>query len=424
MTEYVNAVIRLDQVVHSPAYGSVIPLKDRRLMWVFGSCRAKPIEPLYAIYSSDEGATWSEKQPLKLTTGEPLLGVMETNLIRLRSGALGLLETCAARAGEFDADQYQAIAFHKSEDEGETWSPPRLIHPAEEATFYSNECSMVLRDGRIIVPVYGDIGPKPLVANFKRMRKLGEEFGNPGRCTLYYSYVYYSDDEGETWTRSRNETMVMLERGFAGSYAMGEPQVVELNDGRLLMFGRTNIGRIFKSYSPDRGHTWLEAEPTDLALTPSPSPLRRLPKTGDLLVIWNQTSRWENMIGLYRHRLSCAISKDEGETWQHHKNLESLDDTTRVEVDGFETLVSGGYRQPLDRVRYHRAPAPLRFNQPTCCFLDDKVIITYGMCVWGDKPVITETYRMDYDELMRKAGLAPYDRGNKVRVLSTDWFYG
>jgi Neuraminidase (sialidase) len=256
------------------------------------------------------------------------------------------------------------------------------------------------------------------------MRKLGEEFGNPGRCTLYYSYVYYSDDEGETWTRSRNETMVMLERGFAGSYAMGEPQVVELNDGRLLMFGRTNIGRIFKSYSPDRGHTWLEAEPTDLALTPSPSPLRRLPKTGDLLVIWNQTSRWENMIGLYRHRLSCAISKDEGETWQHHKNLESLDDTTRVEVDGFETLVSGGYRQPLDRVRYHRAPAPLRFNQPTCCFLDDKVIITYGMCVWGDKPVITETYRMDYDELMRKAGLAPYDRGNKVRVLSTDWFYG
>ena len=423
MTEYVNSVIRLDKVGHSPAYGSVIPLKDRRLMWAWGSGRAQPIEPLYVNYSTDEGETWSEKIPQKLTTGEPLLSVFEANLIRLHSGALGLLETCTARRGEFEADQYQAICFHKSEDEGQTWSPARMIHPAEEATFYTHECSLVLSDGRIIVPAYAGVGPKPTTSDVKGMRKFGENFGNPGRFVLYYSYAYYSDDEGETWKRSRNETFVMLEKGFRGSYAAGEPAVIELKDGRLLMLARTTLGRFFQSYSPDRGETWTDAEPTDLACIPSPCALRRLPKTGDLLVIWNQISRWEMMIGLYRHRLSCAISKDEGKTWQHHKNLESLDDTTYIEPEGTETVIMGKMQQPLDRVRYHRAPAPLRYNEPTCTFLDDKAIITYGMCVWGDKSVITNTYGMDYDELMVKFGLAPYDRGNKVRVVSQDWFY-
>ena len=34
-----------------------------------------------------------------------------------------------------------------------------------------------------------------------------------------------------------------------GSYSFNEPAVVELTDGRLLMMGRTNLGRIYRSYS-------------------------------------------------------------------------------------------------------------------------------------------------------------------------------
>ena len=47
------------------------------------------------------------------------------------------------------------------------------------------------------------------------------------------------------------------------------------------------------------------------------------------------------MIGVYRHRLSTAVSKDDGETWEHHKNLESLDDVTYVEPDGAGALPPG-----------------------------------------------------------------------------------
>ena len=86
--------------------------------------------------------------------------------------------------------------------------------------------------------------------------------------------------------------------------------------------------------------------------------------------------------------------------------------------------LDGGYRQPVDRKRYTGAPAPLRKNEPTLTFLNDKAIITYGMATWGDLDVIRLTYGIDdIDELNERFGMAPFDRANKVRVVSIDWFY-
>ncbi len=67
MKEYVNAVVTHDKVSHSPSYGSVIALNDGRLMWASGSGSGDPVRPLQAIYSSDQGATWSAPVELKHT---------------------------------------------------------------------------------------------------------------------------------------------------------------------------------------------------------------------------------------------------------------------------------------------------------------------------------------------------------------------
>ena len=46
------------------------------------------------------------------------------------------------------------------------------------------------------------------------------------------------------------------------------------------------------------------------------------------------------------------------------------------------------------------------------------------MATWGDLDVIRLTYGVtDINELNEQFGMAPFDRANKVRVLSTDWFY-
>ena len=432
--EYVNANVGLEKIPFSPSYSGVIALKDGRLMWMWGA--GNVTGPATAIYSDDEGQTWSDPKPVKLTTGKPLEFIYETSLFRLPSGALGLIMT-HEQYRRPEGGQYGVQAFCRSDDEGETWSPPMQIDP-EHPSFNQNDSVTVLRDGRIILAVYSSVVPTPVDPDVKSVMRFGESFVSAEAGALSFSYTYYSDDEGKTWQRSRNQTLVVREKGALGFYSMGEPTVIELSNGRLMMYGRVNLGRIYESCSENRGESWTQAMPTNLAAYPSPRNLKRIPKTGDLLLIWNQLSRWEAMRGLYRHRLTCAISQDEGKTWTHRKNLESLDDVTEIEPVGEEALLIGGMRQPEDRQRYHRAPGPLRYNDATCAFFgDEKVIITYCMAALGSPDAMKASFGADIGEVAQKWGFSKHPNhgspqvppskwwagAHRVRVLSTGWFY-
>jgi len=79
-------------------------------------------------------------------------------------------------------------------------------------------------------------------------------------------------------------------------------------------------------------------------------------------MVWNQGSGQEITTGLHRHRLSCAVSRDDGQSRENFKNLESLDDVTMVTPPpAWETGAAGpcesyGYYQPQPGLkRYHRA---------------------------------------------------------------------
>ena len=413
--ESVNEVIKLDKVGHSPSYGSVVPLKDGRLVWVWAPGHADD-RPLQANYSEDGGQTWTDPVSLRLVGGGDVVGSLGTQLVWLPGGNLGLMVT------RYMEDNRSVNTFHVSADDGATWSAGLDINPPYTDVHTNHDNLIVLSSGRIVMPAFSVIKPT-WTGNPKIIRRFGEDFSGGTGGVLAYGYAYYSDDEGVSWTRSRNETFVTLENGTGGSYSIEEPAVVELKDGRVLMMGRTHLGRYFQAYSDDNCETWTEPFPSKLAASAAPCNLKRLPGSGDLLVVWNQISPWELAIGLYRHRLSCAISKDEGENWEYYRNLESLDDTAYVEPPAIEKVVLGKFSQPVDRKRYHRAPGPLRYNEPTIAFHDGKVVITYGMCVFGDKAVIADVYGVDYDQLMVDMGLAPHDRGNKVRVMWEDWFY-
>ena len=84
-----------------------------------------------------------------------------------------------------------------------------------------------------------------------------------------------------------------------------------------MMLMRTGLGGQYKSISTDGGQTWSEPVPTPLRGTAAPVSISRIPATGDLLAIWNH-----NPGAKTRNPLTAAVSKDEGETWQHFRNLE------------------------------------------------------------------------------------------------------
>jgi hypothetical protein len=323
--------------------------------------------------STDNGRTWGEKWRLKDKSGHDIDGTHNT-LLRLKSGSLGLVHsTTKVPNGRPGRDG--GTVFRTSDDEGKTWSDSTVVESRFGICCTGH--AIVLDSGRIVVPVYKWISYDPTGE--------AESMISP---TVSYAYVYVSDDQGRTWTQSLSELFVSH---YRAAYDLEEPAVVELKDGRLLMHMRSQLGGAYRCFSSDQGICWTKPERLPYAAGYTPHCLKRIPSTGHLLTVWTQVSRQEILCGLHRHRLTCAISKDEGQTWENFKNLESLDDVAVVKpppVDRIEVIEQWedyGYYQPVNTKRYHRAPGVLRIGYPDVLFANDEAIIVYdhGMGTLG-----------------------------------------
>ncbi len=348
--------------------------------------------------SSDAGRSWGEPWMLVDGAGKQVTGFHAT-VVCLKSGRLGLIHSTRPETGGHPGrDGGTVMFFRTSDDQGHSWSEPVLID-AHFAMCCSGH-AVVLANGRIVAPVFKWISP--FTGNEAEAWIMPDGEPSP---TFSYSFAYVSDDEGQSWTKSLSELYISKRRA---AYDLEEPTVVELKDGKLLMHLRNQTGRIYRSWSADGGIGWTWPEPLQVAASNTPCLLNRMP-TGELLMVWNQNSRQEIVTGLQRHRISCAISRDEGQTWQNFKNLESLDDSDTLppppagDVVVVETFEDGyAYQPPSDLKRYHRAPGVLRICYPSVAFVGDEVAIAYdyGFGVLGKRS------------------------GTKLRVIPASWFLG
>jgi sialidase-1 len=155
------------------------------------------------------------------------------------------------------------------------------------------------------------------------------------------AFCYYSDDDGRSWGAS--ETRM----GLPGHGAQ-EPSVAVLRDGSLLAVLRTSLGTLHRSNSYDEGENWTQPVSTGLPSPASTPLLKRIPTTGDLLLIWNHVydpdhADFQNGHGP-RDPLTMAISRDEGESWENVKDIESrpggASSTPAVTFVGDEVLLT------------------------------------------------------------------------------------
>ena len=135
------------------------------------------------------------------------------------------------------------------------------------------------------------------------------------------AWVFVSTDEGETWEK---------QGGIRFPYFnFDEHIVVELNDGRLWMTARTNKG-IYETYSSDKGKTWGAPTPSAIINTNARHFMRRL-DSGNILLVKN--GPLDKDVG--RNQLMAFISEDEGKTWKGGLELESIDRDCSY-PDGFQ----------------------------------------------------------------------------------------
>ena len=257
---------------------AIIPLSDGRLLLAWtefyaGSGADHGPARIVGRVSKDAGRTWGDKFTLVENDGG--CNVMEVNFLRLRDGRIALFH-CQKNSENVDC----RVMMRTSSDEGLTWSAAHQISPAAKYTGLTNGRSLRLRSGRILL----------------------EAWENED------SYCYLSDDDGASW---RESARVRPEKGC------WEPACVELKDGRVLMLMRTGMGGQYESFSSDGGETWSPPAPTELEGTAAPVSLSRTPGPGYLLAIWNH-----NPGGSARNPLTCALSRDEGQTWTQFRNLE------------------------------------------------------------------------------------------------------
>ncbi len=135
------------------------------------------------------------------------------------------------------------------------------------------------------------------------------------------AHVYASTDQGRTWSRRGGVA-------FPGT-DFDEHMVVEKRDGSLWMLARTKQG-ISESFSSDRGATWSTPQPSAIQNVSARFFIRRL-ASGNLLLVKNGPA---DVRLPRRSSLTAFLSTDDGQTWG--KSL-LLDDRTSVSYpDGFE----------------------------------------------------------------------------------------
>ena len=284
--------------------GDFISLKDGRILLIYthftGGGGDNSTAHLASRVSTDHGVTWSDSDELVLANegGE---NVMSVSLLRLQDDRIALLYL---RKNSW-SDCRPRIRF--SSDEARTWSESQEIIPDSETGYYvvNNDRMIQLASGRLLIP------------SAMHSNSADEKFSGQGTLVCYIS-----DDGGNHWQRSKGTLDGRPGDGAEGPRTtLQEPGVVERRDGSVLMFIRTNGGSQYFSTSADQGNTWTLPVPSSLLSPVSPASIERIPKTGDLVAIWNDHSAIPADLKEKRTPLSAAISKDDGKTWLPSRTL-------------------------------------------------------------------------------------------------------
>ena len=220
------------------------------------------------------------------------------------------------------------VKMVRSQDEGESWSAPRLVFSEPGWGCGAHHSPAQLSDGRLILPMTVASG-------------LFRPTGERDSSGVQKVYVIGSEDEGESWSEpAQLGTM----EGWVWKSQYG--RVRELPDGRVFVpYGGQKIGEgpWYSGYfvSHDGGRTFREQDHVDVA--------RGLADEIDLAPL--SDGRWIAMVRDLRppHYVHRAYSEDEGRTWSSPESSGVLG-----HCPSFLTLPSGtllfGHRQ-VDRAR-------------------------------------------------------------------------
>ena len=286
-------------------------------LWGISVRAAGGSQEVVTIASADGGRTWSAPEALLDLSTDPGCwgGAMplvdtegELHLFLLNDRGTGVFDrrSLDGRPKSRPIQDRRIDIWHcRSEDQRTRWHAPRRIWKGYTGSINS---VIQMRSGRIVLPFAFLTG--------RIWQDRGEGLDAFWFAGTSSSTAITSDDRGDTWTLSPSELKVQTPS--IGTYGAVEPVVLQLEDDRVWMLIRTQLGRFYESFSPD-GAVWSHPRPSLLVSSDSPAGLVRLPD-GRIVLLSNRCRRFPYAHG-GRHVLHAAISEDEGRTWIGHREV-------------------------------------------------------------------------------------------------------
>lgn len=285
--------------------GAFVTLNSGRVLFLYsqfyGGAGDESPARIVSVSSDDAGRTWT-REPRVVVENAGHQNVMSVSLLRLESGRIALFYLI--KNSLHDCRPWMRI----STDEGQTWLTPKRVVDAPGYFVLNNDRVIQLASGRLIVPVA-----------FHRARRSDAKDWRSFEARAIALW-YLSDDEGQTWREANDwwSAPVPSRSGFQ------EPGVVELADGNVFSWARTDLGAQWGCVSTNRGQSWPPLAPTSLQSPLSPTSLKRLPASADLVAIFNDHSGQFPLPARKEKRtpLVAGISSDGGRTWPVRRLLE------------------------------------------------------------------------------------------------------
>lgn len=289
---------------------NVVELRDGSLLVVWHKYIANPAggsdfgrAHIACATSRDGGRTWQDERII-IPAAKDDLNIQAPALVALPNGELLLAALRAHGKGS------SSMCLFRSADDGKTWTEAGAIWSRSSGQWLQGGASSIvlLSSGRLLLPFHGGDGEQ-------------HSQHNTAGC-------YVSDDMGTTWRK----TPAVIDLPMRGAM---EASVAELPDKRLVMSLRTQLGTPMLSESHDAGESWSLPWSAGLTAPESCTCLRRIPKSGRLLLIWNGCEFYEPKHHHFGQRtpLSLAVSDDAGRTWKRIGNLEDDPNTEFTNVN-------------------------------------------------------------------------------------------
>ncbi len=250
--------------------GAFLKLADGTIMFAYSRFRGNHggddmDADIVALYSNDNGETFGASKVLFTKEELDAKNIMSVSMLRIDEDTIAVFYM--VRMGFHDL----RAVIRLSKDEGRTFAAAKYCINYPGYFVVNNDRIIRLSNGRILIPAayHRCIGPDPIA---------WESFNGKGVARFFYS-----DDIGKTF----HESPEFGALNVPTKTGLQEPGIIELDDGHLYCYCRTDLGFQYESHSYDFGMSWEPFVQSQFASPISPLSIKKVPGKNIFVAVYN-----------------------------------------------------------------------------------------------------------------------------------------